>query len=122
MVDAKKDENLMAAIAYVLGWVTGLIMYLMHKDKSKYVSFHGVQSIILNVVEIPVFVILMFGVMIVGGVAGAVTMGIGTLLIPMGMLVLFCLFIAITVFMMYKAYKGEKYKLPFIGDLAEKYA
>jgi uncharacterized membrane protein len=31
-------------------------------------------------------------------------------------------YIALAIFLMFKAYKGDKFKLPVIGDMAEKYA
>ena len=122
MTEKKSDDNIMGAIAYLLGWLTGLIMYLMYKDKSKFVTFHGMQSIILSVVEIAVFMAVAIVIWIVGIILAVVTMGIGMIVIPLGLLLIFVVYIAVTVFLMYKAYKGEKYKLPYIGDMAEKYA
>ena len=94
---SKDNDNIMAAVAYLLGFVTGIIIYLIEKDKpdkSRYVMFHAVQAIILGVV----WFIIMFVPII-------------------GQLVFFITWI----FMMYKAYSGEEYHLPVIGDYAEKY-
>jgi uncharacterized membrane protein len=121
MVEKKSDENIMGALAYLIGWLTGLIMYVMYKDKSKFVTFHGLQSIFLSIVEMVVFFVLFVIIWVVGIVLAMVTFGVGMIVAPIGMLLVLVLALAVTVFMMWKAYNGEKYKLPYIGDLAEKY-
>lgn len=39
------DENVAGLLCYVLGWVTGLIFFLI--DKRPYVRFHAAQSIVV---------------------------------------------------------------------------
>ena len=93
----KENDNIMAALAYLLGFVSGIIIYLIEKDKpdkSRFVMFHAVQAIILGLV----WFIISFVPII-------------------GQLVVFITW----VFMMYKAYTEEEYHLPVIGDYAEKY-
>ena len=95
--ESKENDNIMAALAYFMGIVTGLIIYLIEKDKpdkSRYVMFHAMQAIILSIV----WFILMF-IPIIGQLAIVISW----------------------IFMMYKAYSGEEYHLPVIGDYAEKY-
>ena len=43
------DENVAALLSYIVGWVSGLVFYLMEKD-SKLVRFHAMQSILFCVV------------------------------------------------------------------------
>ena len=93
----KENDNIMAALAYLLGFVSGIIIYLIEKDKpdkSRFVMFHAVQAIILGLVW---FIISYVPII--------------------GQLVVFITW----VFMMYKAYTGEEYHLPVIGDYADKY-
>jgi len=93
----KENDNIMAALAYLLGFVSGIIIYLIEKDKpdkSRFVMFHAVQAIILGVV----WFIIAF-VPIIGQLVILITW----------------------VIMLYKAYSGEEYHLPVIGDYAEKY-
>jgi len=95
--ESKENDNIMAALAYFMGIVTGLIIYLIEKDKpdkNRYVMFHAMQAIILSIV----WFILMF-IPIIGQLAIVISW----------------------IFMMYKAYSGEEYHLPVIGDYAEKY-
>jgi uncharacterized membrane protein len=122
MADVKKsDDNLMAALAYLLSFVTGIVIYLLNKDKgNKFVLFHAMQAIIYGVAVFALFI----GLGIVGMVMAFIPwIGwmIGLLMIPVwGILVLGNL--GLWIFLMYKAYSGEKFKIPMIGNMAEKYA
>jgi uncharacterized membrane protein len=98
------DENVIAAVSYLLGWLSGIVVYLLYKDKSKFVSFHAVQSII-------VFAGMNLLIMVL-----SVTI-VGLVVVPFIMLASLVLW----VWLMYMAYKGERYRLPYVGDMAEKY-
>jgi uncharacterized membrane protein len=100
------DENVEAALCYFLGFITGILFFVMEKD-SKFVKFHAMQSI---AVFIALFVLNM-----VLGIIFAITI-VGLLLLPLIYLIEMLLWI----FLMYKAYKGEIFKLPVAGDFAEK--
>jgi len=98
------DENIASAACYVLGWLTGILFFVMEKD-NKTVRFHAMQSIItflgLTIVYwIVSMIFFVMGLWFVGS------------LIALLMLVLW-------LFLMLKAYQGEKFKLPVIGDIAE---
>ena len=115
---AGMDPKIGGLLAYLLGWIGGLIIFLTQKDPE--LRFHGMQSILLNVALIAIFVVLS----IVGGILGAipglglVTGLIGLFLTPVIGLAAFALWI----FMMIKGYNVEHYKLPWIGDMAENIA
>ena len=112
------DPKVGGLLAYLLGWIGGLIIFLTQKDPE--LRFHGMQSILLNVAIIAIFVVLS----VVGGILGAipglglVTGLIGLFLTPVIGLAAFALWI----FMMIKGYNVEHYKLPWIGDMAENIA
>lgn len=95
------DKNLACAATYVLGWVSGLVFLLVEK-KDKEVRFNAIQSI------------LFFGAITVVGLVPI----LGLLLIP----VLGLIGLAGWVMLLVKAYQGNKFKLPVIGELAEKYS
>jgi uncharacterized membrane protein len=99
------EENVAALLSYLLTWLTGIIFFLIEKD-SKYVKFHAMQSIITFV-----------GLMIISWILSVIPF-IGPVL---GGLV-GILMLVLWIILMVKAYKGEKYKLPFVGDLAEKWS
>jgi uncharacterized membrane protein len=107
------EENVAGLLCYVLGWVTGLIFFLI--DKRPFVRFHAAQSIGLSIGLIVVYILVGF----VFAMMHIIHLGILALAIyPILGLVVFVLWI----FMMYKAYQHEKFKLPFIGDIAENMA
>jgi uncharacterized membrane protein len=104
------EENVAGLLCYILGWVTGLIFLLI--DKRPFVKFHAAQSIAMS---IGVFV-LYFVLAIFMGLLHVVHLGLlAFMLYPLLGLALFVLWI----FVMYKAYQHEKFKLPIIGDLVE---
>ncbi len=88
----------------MFGWMSGIVLYFVKKD-DPFVKFHSVQSIIV------------FGGCTVLTMVLTVTL-VGILLLPIVGLVSFVLWLLL----MWKAYKGEMYKLPIAGDWAEKYA
>ncbi len=91
-------RNTAAALSYVLWWLTGIIFLLIEKDK--FVRFHAMQSIII----FGGLTILMFVPII------------GWILSPLLWIVGFILWLIL----IFKAYQGEEFKLPFIGDFAKK--
>jgi len=97
-------SKVLAAVAYILTWLTGLIIYLVADKNDKYARYHAVQAIVFGV-----------AVMVIGFVLGFIPI-IGWILSPIYWLLVL---IAIIVFAV-KAYKGEKFKLPIAGDIAEK--
>ena len=103
------EENVAGALCYVLGWITGIIFYIMEKE-NKTVRFHAVQSIIVFLPLMIVVGILQVILLFVPFVGWAIS-GL------MGLLV-FVLWLVL----MFKAYQGEKFKLPIVGDIAEKHA
>jgi uncharacterized membrane protein len=118
------DENIAALLSYILGWIGGLIFFLIEKD-SRLVKFHAVQSIMLNVLAaVLAFVlwIVTFVFVIIGAAVGDVLGGIVTLLATL-IWVAFGVGILIAVIMcLVKAFQGQYFKLPIIGNFAEKFS
>lgn len=97
------EQNVAGLLCYVLGFITGIVFLVLEKD-NKFVRFHAFQSIFVSVALFIINTVL------------AIIPIIGWILQPLvGLLGL-----VLWVFLLYKAYSGEKFKLPFIGDLAEK--
>jgi uncharacterized membrane protein len=110
---AGMEENVAGLLSYILGWITGLIFFLI--DKRPFVRFHAAQSILLS---IAVFVVY-FAVAVGFGLFRVIGLGFFALfLYPIIGLLVFVVWI----FMMYKAYMHEKYALPIIGGIAESMA
>jgi uncharacterized membrane protein len=105
------DENVASAACYVLGWLTGIIFFLVEKD-NKTVKFHAMQSILTFLpLTILIWIIsaIFFGAFIYG------MWGIWSLIITLIEIVMLLLWL----FLMFKAYQGEKFKVPIVGDIAE---
>lgn len=97
------EPNVAAALSYLLGFITGIIFILVEKE-NRFVRFHAWQSIffsvalcIVNIVvgSIPVVNCFVSPVLLLGG-------------------------LVLWIVLMVKAYQGEKFKLPVIGDISEK--
>jgi len=89
------------ALSYVLGPITGVIFLIIERDS--FVRFHAMQSIATFLILFVVSVVIGF-IPFIGWVISP--------LIGLAGLILWLL-------LMFKAYKGEKYKLPIAGDFAE---
>jgi uncharacterized membrane protein len=109
------QANVAALLCYVLGWITGLVFFLIEKE-NKFVRFHAMQSIVV------------FGALTVLQIAIGIFVGLFTMihlyfLIPVFTLLYPLLGLAglvLWILLMVKAYQGEKFKLPIAGDIAEK--
>lgn len=93
-----KNPNLHAALAYALGAITGIIFLLIEKEND-YIRFHAAQSTIV------------FGILWIIGFIPVLNI-LSVLIWPITLI--------LWVVLMYKAYQGERFALPVIGDLAEK--
>jgi uncharacterized membrane protein len=106
------SDNAASALCYVLGVVTGIIFLVIAPyNKNKTVRFHAFQSIFLHIASILIYFVL-------GAVLTATMHLVGVMLMPLiglGMLILW-------IFMIVKAYQGQKIVLPVIGKLAEQQA
>ena len=99
------QPNVAALLAYLLGWISGLVFFLLEKE-NKFVRFHAVQSIAV------------FAALSVLVIALGIVPGIGLVVAP----IVYILELILWIVLMVKAYQGEKFKLPVVGDIAEKHA
>lgn len=111
----KPQANIIAALAYLLGFVSGLIfLYLEPYNQDEYIRFHARQSIGFSVAWFAIAVV--FGVFI-----AVLPHGLGALL----NFILTLVDIALAVFwvvLMYKAYNGERYRIPELADIVDSIA
>ncbi len=99
------QANVAALLCYLVGWITGLIFYLIEKE-NKFVRFHAFQSLAT------------FGGLMVLTIVLTFIPVVGWMLIP----VVYILELVLWILLMVKAYQGEKFKLPITGEMAEKNA
>lgn len=96
------DANVAAALTYLVGFVTGIIFLIVEKD-NRFVRFHAMQSTLLF--------------------AGIVAIDILLQVVPiLGALVVVFIIIPLSailwLLLMFKAYQGEEFKVPLVGQLA----
>lgn len=95
---SSEKGNLNALLCYAVGWITGLIFLLIEKE-DQFIRFHAAQSLVL------------FGGLMLFTFIPLLGQLLGLILWPLSMI--------LWIVLMIKAYQGEKFKLPVIGDLAE---
>ncbi|HJU94185.1 MAG TPA: DUF4870 domain-containing protein [Pyrinomonadaceae bacterium] len=118
------DENVAALLSYIAGWVSGLVFFLIEKD-SRLVRFHAMQSILLNVVALVIGIglwfVWAFGTIIFASISDILGSIVGLVL---GLLIfVFWIGMLIALVMcLIKAYQKQYFKLPVIGNFAEKFS
>jgi uncharacterized membrane protein len=95
------NENIAGLLCYVLGWLSGVIFILIEPE-NKFVRFHAMQSIIV------------FGILTIAGIILGYVPFIGWL-VPVVSFILW-------VVLMVKAYQGTRFKIPWAGNQAERWA
>lgn len=100
------SDNAAGALAYVTIIPAIIFLIVEPYNKNSYIRFHSWQSIFLGIAAFAVNIVLT-----------AIPI-LGWILIPFVMLA----FLVVWVIVLLKALKGERYKLPIIGNYAEKQA
>ena len=118
------DENIAALLSYIFGWVSGLIFFLIEKD-SRLVRFHAMQSILLNAAAIVVGIVLWIAWAVLAIIFSQISSALASLVsIVVGLLIfVFWVLILVAVVMcLIKAYQKQYFKLPVLGNFAEKFS
>ncbi len=100
------EENIAGLLCYVLGWLTGIVFLVLEKE-NKFVRFHAMQSIAT-----------FLPLMVIAWIIGWIFMWIPFIGWAISTLI-WILVLILWLILMFKAYQGEKYKLPIVGDFAE---
>lgn len=98
------SENVASLFCYLGVWVTGIVFLLLERNRPN-VRFHAAQSLIV------------FGGLHI--LAILLTMSFSMFLYFLVDIV-YLAWVILWAFLMYKGYQGGIYKLPYIGDLAER--
>jgi uncharacterized membrane protein len=118
------DENVAALLSYIFGWVSGLIFFLIEKD-SRLVRFHAMQSILLNVSIGVLAFVLWIVVFILVIIASQLADALGAIISILATLLWLVLLVGILIawiLCLVKAYQGQYFKLPILGNFAEKFS
>ena len=103
MTQKPTPSNVVAVLAYLGGALTGIVVLIMEK-KDQFVRFHAMQSTV-TFLAVLVANLLLRNIPVVRVMA----------YVPFGVAVM-----ALWIVLMVKAFMGERYKLPHIGDFAER--
>ncbi|MCK4221981.1 MAG: hypothetical protein KAX25_03845 [Dehalococcoidia bacterium] len=97
--------NVAGLLCYVAGWITGIVFVVLEK-KSTFVKFHAWQSI------------MTFGVLTVVQIIVTLIPFVGWVLSPL----VWILMLVLWVILLIQAGTGKMWKLPWVGNWAEKQA
>ncbi len=111
--------NVAGALAYLAGFITGLVFLLVdpYKDNSV-IRFHAYQSIFFNVAWFGFWMVWM----VVSAILTPLTAGLFALIALPLILIISLLGFAYWLFLMYQAYQQKLYRIPFIGKYAAQQA
>ena len=116
------DANVGAMLTYLpicgISLIYSIIVLVTEKT-NKTVRFHAFQSLLLTAI----YIVLIFGVAIIGtGLVAATGSSILGLLVSLLYAVVIIGFLVAMVIGCVKAFQNGSYKLPVIGDMAEKWS
>lgn len=97
------DPHVAAALAYAGFWFTALAFVFL-EERNRFVRFHAYQSIIVSIGMTIAFLVFL-SIPFLGWIVA--------------FLVIIPAWIVLWLVLMYKAYQGEHFKVPFAGDMAE---
>ncbi|HSB11339.1 MAG TPA: DUF4870 domain-containing protein [Blastocatellia bacterium] len=120
------DYNIAALLCYLpiccINLIASIIWFASEPKENRFLRFHALQSLGLIAISIVVWIVFMFlgvGMMFspsdTVGAAGSGLLSIIQLLVWLVLLI-------VHILCMVKAYQGQMWKLPVIGDIAEKNA
>jgi uncharacterized membrane protein len=114
-VSPRLRANVAGALCYLVGFVTGILFLLLEPYRhDRFIRFHAWQSIFLSiawaVLDVTLHILL-----------SALPWTLRHLTATISSLVSLALFL-IVLLTMFKAYRNEQFKLPVIGDLAQRQA
>ncbi len=116
------DANLAALLCYVFGWVSGLVFFLIEKE-SRLVRFHAMQAILFNVLIAVIAIVLWIVTFILILIGSQLPDIMGTLLGLVVSLIWLVFSVGLLVgwvMCLIRAYQYQYFKLPVIGNMAEK--
>jgi uncharacterized membrane protein len=109
--DLNEEDKVMLVFSYL--WVLAIVPFLV--TRREFVRWHAKQGLILCGVACLVFL----GVIFVGAVLATITR-VFAWLFAFGLINLVLLYGAVAIVCIIKAMRGERWVIPFLGDLIEK--
>jgi uncharacterized membrane protein len=118
------ESNVGAMLCYIANFLCCLgvilaIVFLVTEKENRFVKFHAVQSLLLAAVQLGVGIIVGILGLLLGMVLDMIHMSLLSWILILGLrLILFLIFIILWIIAGIKAYGGQWYKLPVIGNFA----
>jgi uncharacterized membrane protein len=110
--DLDEEDRVMLVLSYL--WVLALVPFMV--SRREFVRWHARQGLLLTGLAGVVF----FGVIVVGAILSTVTK-VFAWLFGFALLNLIFLYMALALVCMIKAMRGERWAVPFLGDLVERF-
>lgn len=110
-------DNVAGMLAYITIIPAIIFLVMEPYNRNRFVKFHAWQNIFLHVAAVALWIVLM-----ILTVAASVVPIVGHLIVMLLGFVVWVGLVVVWVILLIKANAGQMYKLPFIGDLAEKQA
>jgi uncharacterized membrane protein len=110
------SSNIASLLSYICMPITSIVFLLVEKENQD-VRFHAWQGTIFGVG----YIVLIFALQLLAAIMGAIWGVLGIIVgffVPLVGLAAFVLWIICLV----KAYQGERWKIPYVGDIAAKKA
>lgn len=123
-MNTELDENVAATLSYVLGWITGIAMYLLEPDNES-IRFHAVQSIVVFggfsvlVFGLGVFSAVISGLAFAGGAVGIV-FGVFSIIIDLINLVVWLAGFGLWVYLILRTYQEQEPRVPGAEGIVKK--
>ncbi|HKO34877.1 MAG TPA: DUF4870 domain-containing protein [Pyrinomonadaceae bacterium] len=118
------DSNVGAMLCYIANFLCCLgvilsIVFLVTEKENRFVKFHALQALFLAAAQIVVGIIVSMLGLLLNFALDTAGLGILSFFVILGLrLILLLIFVIVWLVAGIKAYGGQWYKLPFIGDLA----
>lgn len=111
------DQNIAGLLTYLFGIITGIIFVVIEKE-NRFVRFHAWQSIFVWAAIFITFIVLFIGGFIIGLIPGigwilGIFIWLFEIVLGLGTFILW-------IFLMIQAFQNKEFKLPLIGEYAEK--
>ena len=111
------DANIAAALSYFFGLLSGAVFFAIETE-SRFVKFHAMQSMLASVAAIVIYIVytvvwmVLWRLPFLGWLAGIFGFFVWAVL-ALG-------FLGVWLYCMFRAFQGERFKLPYLGEVAEK--
>ena len=118
------ESNVGAMLCYIANIICCLgvilaVIFLVTEKENRFVKFHAVQSLFLVGVQLVVGIAVGIVGLLFRMALSTADLGLIAVLLVFGLrVILLLIFLAIWIFAGMKAYSGQWYKLPLIGNLA----